>query len=594
MLISQLAGLLPTLQQDPTPVAELATALLDSDTTLSFEDVLDLKPEVNFIAGLQAPLPSLNKVTLALLQKATTVVDVGLVAGKPDLVAALVRLWLCSAQTTVAEKARKVISQLLAAESPEGVAGDGSSASSSPTEGLMWRRLFKDRDIYDSLFSLCSARTVGQPGQLSKREKTIAQGRLLDLVIEICHAPQIWKSQMHDVEEAYGLSSNGGLLEFAAVHMVDYRDDVLIHMTLIDFFTKLVSRRSNEGATVLGRSQSDSISSPTLDFLIHNGLHERTMSFFLTPDQHDTLDATYLYSSSAHYISAYASNHEAHFLETTARPVLERLETIISSVSYSAFANNQAPVHDLKLLASLPQRATLGVDLGRVLSHVPTGSVHGFNTLAAIYNGRKLSSNAEDDVMMLAQATTPHPGTARPNVDQAAARALYHLRVQADEHFWEKVVTAAENTALKEAAIAAVNLIHAIVDSSWALLPTMEGSNMLSEEQLGQRCTYTPIRPLPEHGVLAVLQPPAIQYVMPYLMKGPENGSEAAWELAVAKHQVVKTMRMNLEVLLPELQGDDWKDILRAVENREREGPTGRRQGGGMRDTMPVVGTMGR
>ena len=66
----------------------------------------------------------------------------GIVAGKPDVVGALVRLWLCTTDTAVASKAHDVLLGLLMADDI-GVEGQGFVES-----GLLWRRVFRDKDIY--------------------------------------------------------------------------------------------------------------------------------------------------------------------------------------------------------------------------------------------------------------------------------------------------------------------------------------------------------------------------------------------------------------------------------------------------------------
>ena len=600
MLLNSLASLLPTLQQDPTLIADLATVVIDTDDKLTFSDVLSLQPEVNFAGGLQAQVPPLNKVTLALLQKAKTVTDAGLVAGKPEVVSALVELWLRTSQTTVAEKTRAVICGLLAAESPEAQHGDGSMSSSS--QGLMWRRLFNDKDVYGLLFSLCSFSTSGQPGQLTRREKTIAQGRLLDLVQDIYHAPQIWRSQIPEIEQAYGLEPGCGLLEFAAVKMIDYKDDVLIHMTLIDFFTRLISRNNGDILT-LNSTRSAGLgpnSSVALDFLIAKGLHDRTMSYFLDPDRHDSLDATYLYSSSTHYISAYATHYKTHFLAHTARYILDRLSTVLSRISSSAWAaNNLAPVHDLKLLSRLPQRALLSLDWGALLLSIPTKPVNvdALHTLGTIFEGFLFPSNAEDlDIIVPPPTSSSQSSPDLTAPDRAAARALFFLYAQSHPNLFRDLVTTAETVAVKEHALAAVSLLLALSDSNWAPLPPTPNDILPSESQLENQCASLP-KPLPQQGVRVLLQPPAMGSVMPYLMKGPENGSEAALEVAVQKHAVVASMRRRLKAMVDEGidEPEHWADILRMLERRDAAGPAGlRREGGGATRDVPVVGTIGR
>ena len=68
-LLNGLSGLLPTLQQDPTPAITLVMRLIDVPE-ISFGDVLELEPQVDFAAGLLSESEPINMVILALLEKA--------------------------------------------------------------------------------------------------------------------------------------------------------------------------------------------------------------------------------------------------------------------------------------------------------------------------------------------------------------------------------------------------------------------------------------------------------------------------------------------------------------------------------------------
>ena len=328
------------LQQDPNPVIHLIEFIIRSPT-FTFDRVRAIKPAIDFVAGLSAPLPPINLVTLRLLSKAgANRSDADIVAGQPNVVAALVRLWLRSTETAVAQMSFQTLVALLT------IGGEGASHRRLADENLMWRRLFRDRDVYGSIFSLCSLKTVGQEGQLSKRDKTSAQARLLDLLLEIDSEP-CRRSQFPDIERSYGVT-DGGLLKFAAIHMIDYTDDIIMHLTLMNFFAEFLRSPS---------PMSDS--SEALNFLLENGLHARAISYYIEPSKHDHLDLSFLYGPSARYVSAYASNCGAHLLSHSSllESILGRLSSVFDGMSSISTIQAEALKHDLQVLVSIPQAA---------------------------------------------------------------------------------------------------------------------------------------------------------------------------------------------------------------------------------------------
>ena len=308
-------------------------------SAFTFSRVLAIKPAVNFVAGLSSPIPSINELTLHLLNKATlSKSDSDIVAGQPSIVAALVRLWLCSVVISVAEMCQRTLVSLL-------TVGRESMSNRSPVdENLMWRRLFRDRDLYGSIFALCSLQTLGQDGQLGKNSKNNAQARLLNFLVLIDSEP-VRHSQFPDIERIYGVS-DGGMLKFATMHMIDVTNDILMHIVLISFFIDFLRSPS---------PMSDS--SKALDFLVETGLHSRTVSYYVDPGQSDLPTQTMLYGYSARYISAYADFYPSHLLGDSSllKSILDRLSTRLDGVSTTSLADSL--LFDLKVLKSLPRAA---------------------------------------------------------------------------------------------------------------------------------------------------------------------------------------------------------------------------------------------
>lgn len=94
-------------------------------------------------------------------------------------------------------------------------------------------------------------------GQLDDRQKSLAQARLLRVLPRLGALDfyMISHTNFHDIEDRYG-SREGehGLLYFAAAEMVNKEEDMLMHVTLIDFFAEFLEVMS---ATELKKSTLD-------------------------------------------------------------------------------------------------------------------------------------------------------------------------------------------------------------------------------------------------------------------------------------------------------------------------------------------------
>lgn len=583
-LLNQLSKLLPTLQQDPTPVTDLINRLI-LPQEYDFSRVLSITPPVDFIAGLTAPLPPINLTTLCLLEKARyRTSDIGILAGKPDVVGALVKLWLCTPDTAVAAQAHDVLLGLLLADE-ESEDNMGSSFDSGMMEaGLMWRRMFRDKDIYGSMFSICNLSTAGQKGQLSKRDKTVAQARLLDMVLKIDSEP-IRTSQIPEVEQQYGVK-DGGLLHFAAIYMIDYRDDVLMYMTLLDFLAEYLSSAHTTIPSVGDDSlEIENLSSYNLHFLRKYGLHDRSMSFFLHPDERDPVDMAYLYGSSAKYMSVYCLTYPQDLLKNNeaAQSILTRLTHVLRNVSSGHWAQGQTPKHDLYVLASVPRAILLPRDQASsplLLVPATPPSELAFNTLAHIFHGSEDTAWDEDAADEVADQVKQ---------ENAAARALYYLYMDQSPNFWRVVVSAAEVVVVKDVALAAISLMGAVITAKWSPLPaTSEETGhftLPSEGQLADKC-YAHGVSLPTSSIEAIMSEPAIGVVLPYLMKpaqtfnnlvggGRGDVESAAYRVAAAKHDVLILLYQGLKVWASDLPTPDSQEMVATVGRRVAQGPMG-------------------
>lgn len=239
-LVIQISSVLPTLQNDPTPAINFLVVLLEP---YPFSDIRALGQNVDYVAGLDVQAVPYNRLMLSLLRKASyNPGDAATIAAQPEVVSALIKLWLCTQDAGIGNDAGDVLLRLLNVDR-----ADPNDPLDAPSAGqglgLMWKRVFGDKDVYNLFFSICSFSSKNNDFQLSKSQRTLAQARLLEWLPKTgkldWHA--ITKSYHRDIEMQYMPNSSIGLLDFAATAMVDVQDDVLMHRCLIDFFASILS-----------------------------------------------------------------------------------------------------------------------------------------------------------------------------------------------------------------------------------------------------------------------------------------------------------------------------------------------------------------
>ena len=238
-LFLQIATLLPQLQRDPSPLVHFITKLA---APYRFEDIKD----VDFEIALDPQATPFHGLILSLLEKATaSSSDTQALANRPGVVASIVRLWLCTQDTGIATQAEDLLVSLLRASQNEPLSIGGEDTGHTHGTGPMWRRLFNDQDIRSLYYYYTSLKKLPSPPLpiLSKRDKTIAQARLLSWLPRVgaLHWDTLVASHTIDVEREVGLSDSQGLLHYAATKMVDTEDDMLMYMTLINFFSILIT-----------------------------------------------------------------------------------------------------------------------------------------------------------------------------------------------------------------------------------------------------------------------------------------------------------------------------------------------------------------
>jgi hypothetical protein len=237
-LFIQIATLLSKLQQDPSALIQFVRKLAEP---YRYEDIKD----VDFELGLDLQATPVHGLILSLLEKATASGnDAQSLANRPSVMAAVVRLWLCTVDTGVATQAELLLTALLRVSKNEPASVSAEAPFQTYGAGPIWRRLFGDRDINSLYYHYTSLQGLSSSPQpvLSKRDKTISQARLLNWLPTV--GAMDWNTIATgyglDVEREVGLSDDQGLLHYATLKMVDTADDVLMHMTLLNFFRELI------------------------------------------------------------------------------------------------------------------------------------------------------------------------------------------------------------------------------------------------------------------------------------------------------------------------------------------------------------------
>ncbi|KAL1897156.1 hypothetical protein Sste5346_004361 [Sporothrix stenoceras] len=267
-LLPKIIGVL----QNPVAVGSEANAGVLSSIAIkllgpvSFSDALTLASEAQLVAALGADAaPATNVLAMTVIHKASggsntasrrrvgAAEDISRLSTMDALLSALTVRWLASPAVEVGECGSRVIGDLLDVDCPlppvrytatqnepgRGVNGSlngiatttiapPSPLRNTPGQCRLWNRLLQDPALYKDVFvALCRGTHPETAG--NAHQQSIAQGRVLRIV------PRLAALNLTAV--ATGSES---LLQFVALHMVD-SSDVLMHLSLIDFYETLVS-----------------------------------------------------------------------------------------------------------------------------------------------------------------------------------------------------------------------------------------------------------------------------------------------------------------------------------------------------------------
>ncbi|KAI2733796.1 hypothetical protein CBS147332_811 [Penicillium roqueforti] len=593
-LLSQISALLPILQEDPTPITTLG---IRATAYFTFTNLQSIDPPINLVAGFKAPSPPINLLALSLLAKAgQKYSEAAIVAGDSDLVASLVELWLSTSSGEVAQAALDTLWALLevdVANHLETGEYEHTGNASHAGQGLLWRRVFTDKDVYGLLFGLCSLQSDA-PGDLSKGERTIAQGRLMTLLVKAGRLRWdiISTTQVPEIEAKYQSSS---LLHFATCHMVQV-SDVLMYMTLLNFFRELLEI---DGPGLVARrsvQSTSTFSSPALDFLVEHQLHSKVLSYYLDESKLDSVDLIYLSGPIMAYVARYAEMYPNHLLQnpsTLLDAIISRINRSLAIAS-AQWAHGEVPTGHLAILASLPRVLLVeaGIYGANPVLAIPTNppNSEALGVLAKIFHGPQ-RTGISDSMNLNTSGSTPTDW----DREAAAARILYFLYVNQHPTFWDNVVGAADVLVMKDVALSAISFMGAITTANWKLSPSAPANTDSSRFQLPSEKDLDQLSPatkgfFPTSGAWAVLTPPALTTLLPYLFKPPRSyadfvGGGAAdsqnvvWKVATAKHDVIVALHNRLQETDGQVEG--FEDIMRTLQQRVNEGPRGPVQFGG-------------
>lgn len=319
-----------------------------------------------------------------------------------------------------------------------------------------------------------------------------------------------------------------------------------------------------------------------LQYLIDQGLHSRTIDYWLRPGNHTSLEHTFLAGPSANYLSVYLTQYPDHFEASNyVRLVRDRINTALDPIGPNQWAHGQSPKHELHVLSSLPRTAITpsgeGVEAWRStpLSRVPFqhANADALHTLATVFHGPL------PEPTQYPAPTTPTlevaPSSTRRGNEESSAMELFTYYFTHNPTLFRTLVTSAQTLAMKDVALASINLMKAIATSNWPAYASP--SSQPSIELLLASPHITP------HLLPYLLSPSSS---MSNLVGGGRGDVEsAAYAVANAKFDLLQAIVRRLQPLLTEENpaASRLKQIDVQLKRRVSEGVWGAGAGVGAR-----------
>lgn len=589
--------LLRTSQHDLEPLVRF---LSDAIELVSFDDLRTSIPVEVVTEGLSSAVPAIQGLSLSYLKTAAqSPSGAASVANDAALVRGLIKVFLTSKSTDIGgTKALETILLLLSVDNPEEVTTVSNNGAVGQTsgQGLLWRRIFHDDNIYGLFFQFTSDQDAGH--DLSRSDITTAQARLLDFVSGI--AKMRWDA-IHDSKRPYIQASSSSpfrgnvrersLLKYATLTMVD-RTDPLMTNILVNFLTTLLQLKSPAGCS--GISSIPATSSPSLEFLVASGLHQRALDYYLRSEELDKFELQFLAGAQIRYLCAYTDLYPEHFMQEPDLPrrIIKLLEHNLH-ISGARWAHGLSPVQDLNVLAHLPASALVGASRSTenpvLLLPTNPANADAFETLGKIFHGPSANISVIDEGLVAGSEPFSRGSQA------VSARVLFYQYHDKHPEFWSNVAAAMNVLAMPRAASAAITLVRSIVTAVWARLPdhTPNSSgplSLLTEQDISELCGGN----VSGTGMAEVLNAgeSAVQsLLMPVkTVGGDAEAARLAWRIGREKHDILVLMSdlMKKGVGKNEVPKQLWQNIAGRIQERIRLDV-----GGGYTTQTNLVSTIG-
>lgn len=134
--------------------------------------------------------------------------------------------------------------------------------------------------------------------------------------------------------------------------------------------------------------------------------------------------------------------------------------------------------------------------------------------------------------------------------------------------FWKDIVAHADTVALKELALAAIRTIIMVTTARWS----SDDSIPVPSSSIAT----------PEHAYVAIISPPALEYVLPYLMKPAQSFSNlvggrgdtesAAYKIATAKYDALRALHDRLAEHVKTHSDSGFEDVVTTLAKRVAAG----------------------
>lgn len=332
-----------------------------------------------------------------------------MLASWPNVVKALLRVLLVGEDTGVAEYAADVLLALLKVDS-----------ISIGGAGVLWRRLFGDEGVYRIFFESTRLEEGGRAGH--------AQSRLLELLprIAACDWELLCRSRFAGVEADYfevlpeqDGRAHGGLLYYAATNMVQDKEDVMMHMLVLEFYSAL-----------FGASKKRALA-----FLETLGIAEEVVGLAIRPEEYtnDPIDVDLLQPKACAFVATLIT----HFPERIYQPIEKPLGGELLKLITHHLSEPHAPPHSptLTILRALPP------------SYLP---------------GK--------NIITLLPLSPPHPEFLSALSILLPHEPLYREYLTTSPDMYERLTTLSEALAHGQSAIEALNIISAIASAGeWGI-----------------------------------------------------------------------------------------------------------------------------